>query len=302
MTIGLPRALLFYRYQYLWTTFFQELGCQVIISPDTSQAVLTEGISNSIGECCLPAKLFLGHVASLLGRCDYILVPRFHSLDRDGEFCVRLWGLPDLVRSTFPDAPLIGYDLQGLASEQRGFLRMGKLLGKSQAQTLQAYHLALRDQARQDELSRKRQQERLSSPAPKVLIVAQPYLIYDGYVGAPLVRLLEEQGGVPIFSDRCNRESSRADAKTLSSDLYWVLNQESIGAIPAMRPLVDGILLVTAFPCGTDSLANELVLRREKHLPIAQILLDEQQGMAGMQTRIECFMDILHERSCANVR
>ena len=95
MTIGLPRALLFYRYQYLWTTFFQELGCQVIISPDTSQAVLTEGISNSIGECCLPAKLFLGHVASLLGRCDYILVPRFHSLDRDGEFCVRLWGLPD---------------------------------------------------------------------------------------------------------------------------------------------------------------------------------------------------------------
>ena len=65
---------------------------------------------------------------------------------------------------------------------------------------------------------------------------------------------------------------------------------------------MDGILLVTAFPCGTDSLANELVLRREKHLPIAQILLDEQQGMAGMQTRIECFMDILHERSCANVR
>jgi len=301
MTIGLPRAFLFYRYQYLWTTFFQELGCQIIVSPDTSQTLLSEGISSSIGECCLPAKLFLGHVAYLLDRCDYILVPRFQSLDRDGEFCVRLWGLPDLVRSTFPDASLIGYDLQGRESEQRGFLRMGKFLGRSQSQTLQAYHLGLRDQARQDELERTQQQALLSSPAPKVLIVAQPYLIHDGYVGAPLVRLLEEQGGVPIFADRSDRKLCREGAKTLSSDLYWILNQESIGAIPTMRPLVDGILLVTAFPCGTDSLANELVLRREKHLPIAQILLDEQQGMAGLQTRIECFMDILHERSCAHV-
>ena len=302
MTIGLPKALLYYRYQVLWTTFFRELGCEVVTSPDTNQAILAKGISSSIGECCLPAKLFLGHVASLLGRCDRILVPRFESLEREGEFCVRLWGLPDLVRGTFSDAPLIGYDLRGRESEEAGFVRMGKALGKSAAQARQAYHLGLRDQARQDERDRARQVQRLSFPGPKVLIVAQPYLLYDAYVGRPLVRLLEEQGGVPIFSDRCDREASRTGSRLLSSDLYWVLNREAIGAIPFMRDAVDGVLLVTAFPCGTDSLANELVLRREKQLPIAQILLDEQQGSAGLQTRIECFLDILYERSGVHAR
>ena len=69
MTIGLPKALLYYRYQTLWATFFRELGCEVVTSPDTNQAVLTRGISSSIGECCLPAKLFLAQRSPSLWKC-----------------------------------------------------------------------------------------------------------------------------------------------------------------------------------------------------------------------------------------
>jgi predicted nucleotide-binding protein (sugar kinase/HSP70/actin superfamily) len=94
----------------------------------------------------------------------------------------------------------------------------------------------------------------------------------------------------------------RASSKSISSDLYWTLNKEIIGAIPLIKGNVDGILLITAFPCGTDSLVNELVLRKVQGLPVAQIILDEQQGDAGLQTRIECFMDILHERKHAHAQ
>ena len=30
--IGLPRALLYYRYRVLWRTFFQELGMETVVS------------------------------------------------------------------------------------------------------------------------------------------------------------------------------------------------------------------------------------------------------------------------------
>lgn len=298
MTIGIPRALLYYRYQYLWKTFFTRLGCNVVISAPTSQNMLARGIALSVGECCLPVKIFMGHVASLLGRCDYILIPRFETLGKGEEFCVRFWGLPDIVHNTFPDAPILSYNLQDhkRGSEMQGFLQMGLRLGKSPAQTVAAYRRGVQEQLRQDCLVREKQELLLAASGLKVLFAAQSYLIHDGYVGAPLIRMIEEQGGVPVFADRCDPMTCRASAKTLSQDLYWTVNKEIIGAIPLTKKEVDGVLLITAFPCGTDSLVNELVLRRVRDIPIAQIVLDEQQGESGLQTRMECFMDILSER------
>lgn len=304
MTIGLPKALLYYRYQYLWNVFFSELGCKVVISPDTCQTMLTEGIAYSVSECCLPIKLFMGHIASLIDRCDYILVPRFETLEKNEEFCVRFFGLPDIVRNTFPDAPLIGYNLQGhkRENEWHGFLQMGKRLGKSSAQTRRAYRSAVQEQQRQDRLSEERQRKLFQTSGPKVLLVSQPYIIHDAYVGKPLKRMLREEGGVLIFADRCGRQQCRLYSKQISADLYWTLHEEIIGAIPLLKDHVDGVLMVTSFPCGTDSLVGELILRRVKDLPVTQIILDEQQGEAGLQTRIESFMDIVHERKQAHVQ
>lgn len=299
MTIGLPRALLYYRYGQLWETFFIELGCHVVTSPKTSQAILAEGSGYTEGECCLPVKVFLGHVAQLAGRCDYILVPRFETLGRGEEFCVRFWGLPDIVCNTFPELSLIGYNLQGHlpGSEWLGFLSMGRRLGKSPPKILRAYLRACMAQLQADrQACLNQRQTLLSSPSPRVLLVAQPYLIHDSFIGAPLVDMIRRQGGIPIFADRFPRPDCRAGAGAISSDLYWTLNKELIGAIPLTRSHIDGVLLVSAFPCGSDSLVGEMVLRKVRDLPVAQILLDEHQGDAGLQTRIECFMDILYER------
>ncbi|MGI6403104.1 MAG: acyl-CoA dehydratase activase-related protein [Oscillospiraceae bacterium] len=304
MTIGIPKALLYYRYQYLWHTFFTQLGCQVVTSGSTCQTTLTQGVALSVGECCLPVKLFMGHVASLIGRCDLILVPRFETLDKNEEFCVRFWGLPDVVGNTFPHAPMLSYNLKGhrKSCQVREFLTMGKRLGKAPVQVLRAYRHAVQEQLRQDHLAQKRQASLLASPAPKVLLAGQPYLIHDAYTGAPLTRMIQQQGGVPVFADRFDPKACKAHSRAISKDLYWGVNKEIIGAIPLAKQQVDGVLLITAFPCGTDSLVNELVLRRIRDIPIAQIVLDEHQGEAGLQTRMECFMDILHERRGSRAR
>ena len=79
--IGIPRALLHYRYGVLWQTFFEELGKTVVISDETDKAVLEAGIARSVDETCLASKIFLGHVVNLIGRCDAVFVPCYASCD-----------------------------------------------------------------------------------------------------------------------------------------------------------------------------------------------------------------------------
>ena len=45
ITIGLPRALLYYRYYALWRTFFQELDIKVAVSTPTDRDILDRGYS-----------------------------------------------------------------------------------------------------------------------------------------------------------------------------------------------------------------------------------------------------------------
>jgi predicted nucleotide-binding protein (sugar kinase/HSP70/actin superfamily) len=59
------------------------------------------------------------------------------------------------------------------------------------------------------------------------------------------------------------------------------------------REKVDGILLTSGFPCGPDSLVNEMIMRKNKDIPILNLVIDGQDGTAGMETRLESFVDII---------
>ena len=73
--IGIPRALLYYRYGALWRAFFEELGRTVIVSEPSDRGVFEAGDAVSVDECCLASKLYLGHVAALIDRTDALFIP-----------------------------------------------------------------------------------------------------------------------------------------------------------------------------------------------------------------------------------
>ena len=75
IVIGIPRAMLYHRYSVLWDSFFSGLGIGTVVSEPTTKGILEEGTSYAIDEACLATKIFLGHVKSLIGKCDYILIP-----------------------------------------------------------------------------------------------------------------------------------------------------------------------------------------------------------------------------------
>ena len=55
--IGIPRAMMFYRYYPLWSTFFRELGVEVVVSPSTSKRLVDRGVINAPEDTCLPVKV-----------------------------------------------------------------------------------------------------------------------------------------------------------------------------------------------------------------------------------------------------
>src|SRR3990170_930343 len=75
LKIGIPKALLYYQYFPLWSTFFQELGMEVVTSDPTSKAIMAAGSGRMVAETCLPVKVYCGHILHLAGKSDYVFIP-----------------------------------------------------------------------------------------------------------------------------------------------------------------------------------------------------------------------------------
>lgn len=300
MTVGIPRAMLYYRYGVLWETFLKELGCDVITSGETNRKTLRDGVNFSIDESCLASKIFMGHVYSLIGRCDYILIPRVVSYGTNNSVCTKFNALYDIVKNTFDNVKILDYniDAKNGKREAGSFIRMGKTLGSSLPKAFFAYKKAKRTQQLSEKQRFETQQMELDGcRGLKILVVSHPYNTYDRLVGYPIAEYIRRLGGLPVYADITDRKQSIAKSKELSESLYWIYNKELIGSIKLLENKVDGIILLTAFPCGPDSLVNELIMRKSKKVPTINIVLDELQGEAGLQTRIESFMDIIRERA-----
>jgi len=302
MTIGIPRSLLYHQYGSLWESFFTELGCEITISSVTNEAIFKSGAKDSISECCLPSKVHMGHVKSLLGNCDYILSP-FASRNSGGDaMCTRFWGMGDVIRHTYSDALLLECAIceDNQNAQYKGFYQMGKTLGKSFSQIRRAYDCAVLEQTRQLDKKRSEQTQSLSSKELKILLVGRPYVLHDPYICGSVTSILSEFGVSVLYSDRFSRADVLPYSQDISPRLCWSASREALGAIAAHKRDVGGVLMLTVFPCASDALTCDMSIRTINNIPIALILLDGLQAEAGLHTRLESFIDIISERKSRN--
>ena len=298
--VGIPKALLYFKYAQLWETFFSSLNIECIISPDTNKDILAKGVNLSVDETCLPSKIYLGHVDWLIGRCDYIFIPRISSFGRSGTVCTKHQAIYDVVKNTFRDRDikLLHYNIErdNLEAEVAAFIKMGGGLGKKKAQCLVAYWNAKQAQKANDIVELKAQQKLLATDKIKILIISHRYNLADKFVGETILQSLEELGVVPVNGSITDSKTAIQKAAGFSETLPWALNRELVGAIAEYQDKVDGIILLSSFPCGPDSMVNEIIIRRVKDKPILNLVLDGQEGSAGMETRLESFVDIIKFR------
>lgn len=297
MKIGIPKALLFYHYGDLWTSFFEELGCDIIVSCNTTREMVEWGTRFSVDEACLAMKIYMGHVYYLLDKCDYILVPRIICLKKKEKLCTNFSALYDLVRNTF-DKKIIHYNIDVAKKEDEfyAFVTMGLELGFKYRDIVKSYRKAKEKQMAIKMRKISKQKAIVASTKKiKILLAGHAYNLRDEFIGKPISKMLEENDVEVIYSDCYDTKYLEKEVKKISPYNYWTYNKEIIASVEHYLDSVDGVILLTVFPCGPDSLSNEMILRKVD-IPIIPIIIDDESGNAGIITRIESFLDILEER------
>jgi len=140
--LGIPRALMFYRYFPFWQTFFERLGWRVVVSDGVRQKEKIVYFEDS----CFPMKLLVTHAAFLKDKVDYLFVPRLVSIHRTYIMCPKFRGAPDIVRlATEGNVSIIDETIdlrKGGRSLLQSFLRIGERLGASKKESKEAFQEA----------------------------------------------------------------------------------------------------------------------------------------------------------------
>ncbi|MCL2399489.1 MAG: acyl-CoA dehydratase activase-related protein [Defluviitaleaceae bacterium] len=299
MKIGIPRALLYYFHHDLWLNFFKNLNIETIVSPETNKAIVEMGVNNSIDEACFSSKIFIGHVGYLQDKCNVVFVPRIENTGIREEYCTRIFGVYDLVRNTFPNVKCLHADVNYLygKSEPGAFIEIGEALGKDKSESLEAYNNALLTANSIKEAKILQQEKLLNSNGTKILIFAHAYNSYDAAVGKEITDFFIDNNIKVAYADVINeKEAQLLTQKSYGKRIYCRVTAQQIGGIKKYKDNVDGIVIISTFPCGPDAIFSELLIRQIKDKPILNIVIDELDSKAGIQTRMESFIDIINNR------
>lgn len=297
--IGIPRSLFYYYKGDLWITFFEKIGIDVIVSPPTNKLIMDSGINKSVDEMCISMKNFIGHVSYLQDKCDYILIPRIDNYGLSNQTCTNFLAVYDIINNLF-DVKILNYniDIENKKTEEKGFIQISKKLGINKKQAKALYKESLKEVMNKKDKMILKNKEKLNSKKIKILLVGHPYNMYDEYIGKPIIKFLEKNNVEIIYSNLFPESKSIKKSLEITPNLYFKYNKENIGSIKFCENKIDGIIFLSTFPCGPDSLANEVAIRKIK-IPYINLIIDEANIMTGFITRIESFIDIL-ERNRLN--
>ena len=97
-----------------------------------------------------------------------------------------------------------------------------------------------------------------------------------------------------------SKQDAISSIEKLGEIQYWANELDLTGAAAyyMLNNKVDGIIALSAFGCGPDSLMVDEIQYHasEKGLPMMHLTIDEHTGEAGFITRVEAFVDMLIRR------
>lgn len=321
MKVGIPRGLLFYHYYPMWKVFLEGIGAEVVTSPPTSKEILDLGTKSSHDDVCLPVKIFFGHTLYLADKnVDFLFIPRVVAVEKEAYTCPKFLGLPDVLRNALEDIPPIIDATVNVKkrdkSPLKAALEIGRQLGapvskiksayKEACQSLWSYRKLMLNGLTPDEaidvlFNRGERIKKEGKKDIKIGVIGHPYNVYDRFSTLDMLDKLEKLGAEVVTGEMISPEDIEHHAQFLPKRLFWSYERDIVGSAFYLihKRKVDGIINVVSFECGPDSLITELIqseARRNGGFPVMVITLDEHTGEAGLQTRIEAFVDMLRRR------
>jgi len=336
--VGVPRALLYYKFDVLWKTFFEKLGACVILSPETNPHIKNLAISKAPDEDCYSSKLYFGHTLVLKDKVDYLFIPRFQSDHKTNISCQKFMGLADVLRSMFKDLPPIIRPYFSMAKAHHRMrhllwkaFKVGCIFTKNPIRIVYAELTALKKHRdfflklhlTEDQLHRWESKEvsfiHTGGRIPyikehdlkncdgrlKIALTGHSYVLNDPMQSLNIADKIIQHGVDFITSEQLPRTVVEAEMAKLDYDMYFQYEREILGTIMYFldSKTVDGIIQIMIFSCGPDSVAGEMannIAHLKQDVPLLQLTFDELTGETGLNTRLEAFFDMIKRRKEKN--
>ena len=324
--IGIPRAISYYNNYPFYYAFFKALGVEVVLSDKTTAKIIKDGCKYLVSDTCLPIKVYGGHVVNLLDKgITDIFIPSIQSVGYKINNCTKIRGLPEIIRNVI-NRPINMIEPTLDKTENLGFkdfwYKTAEIIGvtdrKLIKQAIEAgweaydnfktmtesgipYSTAL-DNALNGICEKRNIQ--LVKPL-SVVIMAHGYNLFDERISLNLIKKLEKMDIQVYTSLNVTVENSKKSLNELGETQYWAneLDLTGVAAYYILNKKVDGIIALSAFGCGPDSLMIDEIDYHAKltGMPILQLNIDEHTGEAGFITRIEAFADMLFRKKRKNL-
>ncbi|MDR2729436.1 MAG: acyl-CoA dehydratase activase [Treponema sp.] len=300
-TIGIPRAFSVHTLYPLYSWFFHELGIKTFLSTEVAHA----GVARAESAYCFPAEIAHGAVQDCLDKgADYVLLPHFRDMPSyedkvHANFCPITQSLPYYIEKAFPDIekkrwlPLVVSFKFGESKALELFTVMTERLGISEAETKTAFQTALSKQQEYFEAVHKMGLEALEdarkASRPVIATLGRPYNAFTPEANMGIPRKFTTRGYSIVPFDILPFHD-----ETIFPNMYWYYGQQDVKTANLLKK-EDNIYLtfITNFSCAPDSFILHYIKWVMGQKPFLVLELDSHTADAGVDTRVEAFLDII---------
>ena len=310
LVIGLNKSFITHRLFPLYSSFFNHLGCSVILPEEIHETDLHRQATSM----CYPAQIALGLFADLIMKNpDYIFSPQVtelfvpHGIKRK-EFCstcLLVRGEPFWLKQSFHDkeieskvlSPTLNFS-NGYEKEYPVFLKMSQELGFNKKIINQAYKSAVKNQLEFEQECRilgKKFLKELAEDKNQVAIIlfGRPYNAYADLANKGIPQKITSLGRPIIPFDILPYEEEKL-LPAFQETMHWEAGQRILRAAQIVRKHKQlYAVYLTNFLCGPDSFLLSYFRRIMGTKPSLTLELDNHTADAGINTRIEAFLDII---------
>jgi predicted CoA-substrate-specific enzyme activase len=308
--IGFNRSFMVNTYYPLYSHFFGQLGFTPVVPDFLSQ----KGIDQKDASFCYPAELAHGFFHALLESKeppDVVFLPYFkalptHIADFTSQVCPFVQGETFYLQTTFQNeldalkkrgtriiAPLIDLT-QGDWSAQTSLVDAARSLGIDAREAKRAFQTALEQQTRcfaEMKAIGRQMVSSLEEDPEKIMVVlfgrAYNAFVEEAHMGIPHKLASRGVSVIPFDFLEFDDEKSK-------HHMYWGIGQRLMKAARRVKrhPQLFGTY-ITNFSCGPDSFLIGYFRDIMGQKPSLTLELDSHTADAGLETRIEAFLDIV---------
>jgi predicted CoA-substrate-specific enzyme activase len=306
--VGIPRAMFFYDRFPFWSTYLQEMGCRIVLSPATNGVIAARGEELAIAQPCFPVQIAHGQVEALFqAGAEFVFVPNVVNMESSTSSSVQShlcpWnqtlpfvlraagGFEDVVERLLIPTVLFRSGDKKVKEQLRSFARQQGWDARANHAAVDAAYAAQR-QFQQALLleGEKALEEVRRHGEPAIVLVGRAYNIYDRATNCDIPRKLRMLYGVNVIPlDFLPLDSE--DISSINSNMFWNSGRQILAAAQFTQREPDlHVVYISNFKCGPDSFIKAY-LPEAAGKPALFLQFDAHSNDAGYLTRCEAYLD-----------